>query len=324
MNAAAKRLLTTALLTVVGSSGCNAILGLDEGQTLCDATWAHWTPDFEPNYETTSNSALETTTRLRWTRRPSGVMTFEKAKAVCEEATIDGEDDYRLPTRIELLSLIDYNRERPIDRGIFLIGEGDRIPIWTASAPKNKPLAVGGATPLNDYRLTVDVASGQVVAVDPALAASVYQSLCVRVEGVKIAEKTNGCADRYVSEEGGAVLLDRETGLRWEEGGEDDEAPTWQDAETRCNGLSLAGGGWFLPTVIELSTLVDEASAEGRPAIDTRFKGRGFNYWSSTQDASRPGQKWAVSFYNGVVSSVSETGSDAPPEEIPRVRCVRR
>jgi hypothetical protein len=80
-------------------------------------------------------------------------------------------------------------------------------------------------------------------------------------------------------------------------------------------GLVLDGMGWRLPTVLELSSLVDETRTG--TSIDPLFtptdRGR---YWSASPVASSARDGWSVTFNGGSVYSNFRTNSG-------RARCVR-
>ncbi|WP_367270347.1 DUF1566 domain-containing protein [Sulfurovum sp.] len=95
----------------------------------------------------------------------------------------------------------------------------------------------------------------------------------------------------------GDVVRDSSTGLEWQ----DDSIGstlTWESAITHCEELSLDGGGWRLPTVNELVSLVDDSRAS--PAIDPVFQNTASgNYWSSTTYARTTYHAWYVYFSDG-------------------------
>src|SRR5262249_7856188 len=67
------------------------------------------------------------------------------------------------------------------------------------------------------------------------------------------------------------VVIDQVTGLHWQravELGGDGGTRTlsWTDAQTYCANLALAGGGWRVPTKIELLSIVDYT--KNQPAIN--------------------------------------------------------
>jgi hypothetical protein len=107
---------------------------------------------------------------------------------------------------------------------------------------------------------------------------------------------------------GGAAVRDNNTGLVWE------QAPTtmlsWTDARFQCLNKSVpaVGGtrGWRLPSVAELTSLIDQPQGMGTPVIvPSVFTGVQLgNYWSTTSIADGgTNNKFSVSFSDGSVGS---------------------
>jgi len=114
--------------------------------------------------------------------------------------------------------------------------------------------------------------------------------------------------ERY--EVNGETVLDTATGLEWQ-AKTSDHRMTWYEANEYVEGL---GEGWRLPTVEELSTLVDY----DRIGPATTFPGHeGSAFWSSSVVADFTSDAWYVLFDDGCVNGVNKN-IDA------RVRCVRR
>ena len=82
------------------------------------------------------------------------------------------------------------------------------------------------------------------------------------------------------------AVLDRETGLVWEKS-PDPELKTWEQACTHCYQKELAGRkGWRLPTIDELSSLVDTSNLSPSLPAGCPFTGvQSYFYWSATTDA---------------------------------------
>jgi hypothetical protein len=110
---------------------------------------------------------------------------------------------------------------------------------------------------------------------------------------------------------GGAAVLDRETGLVWEQSPSTSTFPwsstTTTTAARHCNILNVGHRkGWRLPTIQELASLVD-----GDPANTSSPRlppGHPFSsnvqssfYWSATTNASNTSDAWFVFFGFGSV-----------------------
>jgi hypothetical protein len=131
--------------------------------------------------------------------------------------------------------------------------------------------------------------------------------------------------NRYTDNENGTVM-DKVTGLIWQMG-ENAIKYNWYQAsgtydatynhpaENVCASLSLDGGGWRLPTLTELQSLLEIKSS---PTINTSFfpDAYEFNYWSSTTQVTNPYDAWNISFKKGLPVS------NGKPYNY-HVRCVR-
>jgi len=109
------------------------------------------------------------------------------------------------------------------------------------------------------------------------------------------------------------TVLDTKTRLTWQRAL---PAQAYSQAAgiSYCSSLALSGGGWRLPTVMELQSLVDDTRAS--PAIDPdAFPGTpSERFWTSSIPGS--GNGWYVSFGKG------DSGGQ-PGTQLFRVRCVR-
>lgn len=87
------------------------------GGSPCDTTtspeWAHWSPAAANSYTTTSDTATDAKTGLVWQRVVASTYTFDDAVAYCDALSLDGFDDFRLPTRIEMPSIVDFTTSNP-------------------------------------------------------------------------------------------------------------------------------------------------------------------------------------------------------------------
>ncbi|MDF0675908.1 MAG: DUF1566 domain-containing protein [Nitrospira sp.] len=119
---------------------------------------------------------------------------------------------------------------------------------------------------------------------------------------------------------GGAAVRDNNTGLVWE------QAP---DAGIEDGGTAVGvclmkavGGtrGWRLPSVVELTSLLDGSPGAVAPFIPTSvFSGVRVDtgYWSATTWAETPTSAWTVNFSNGTVGPAGKSAASN------RAWCVR-
>ncbi len=115
-------------------------------------------------------------------------------------------------------------------------------------------------------------------------------------------------ADRFELVLYGEAVLDKETGLVWEQS-PDTTARSWLASLTHCFQRGVGGRkGWHLPTIEQLASLGD--ITQSNPALPS---GNPFSnnvqsawYWSSTTYANDTTDAWFVSFNSGFVLNVGK------------------
>ena len=118
------------------------------------------------------------------------------------------------------------------------------------------------------------------------------------------------CNPHSYTDLGNGVVKDNVTGLEWQQATASGTY-TWQQAIDYCNNLSLGGkDDWRLPTIKELTTLVDSSIPYPGPTINaTFFPGTvASSYWSSTTYAYYTYGAWGVLFLYGYVDANGKTG----------------
>jgi hypothetical protein len=118
------------------------------------------------------------------------------------------------------------------------------------------------------------------------------------------------------------TVYDTKTKLTWQQvapppGYPWGAASTSGTAQNYCSALSLAGGGWRMPTVLELQSLVDYSLPAG-PYIDSSIfpNTTRIAFWSASASVSDTTRAFYVGFDYAYVS----TGPKTDPND---VRCVR-
>jgi len=126
-------------------------------------------------------------------------------------------------------------------------------------------------------------------------------------------DQTLPAATRFIvlTNMAGAAVLDRETGLVWE------QSPSlsisnWNVASFHCITLNTgARSGWRIPTLQELMSLLDRSVSPG-PALPS---GHPFSnvqrsaYWSATARDNNTGVAWIAEFETGGVDVISKVDS---------------
>ena len=97
------------------------------------------------------------------------------------------------------------------------------------------------------------------------------------------------------------AVLDRETGLVWQRN-TSDTLYNWEDANVFCHQTEIGGRkGWRLPTIEELSTLIDPFRTNPSVPDNHPFTNVKDNYWSSATYSGSTSNAWLVYFSNGAV-----------------------
>ena len=122
---------------------------------------------------------------------------------------------------------------------------------------------------------------------------------------------------QVLSQFNGEAVLDKETGLVWEQAPSTTEQQ-WFNAVLLCYNKNVGGRkGWRLPTIEELTSLVDPTQSD--PSLPARHPFTGVQsafYWSITADFDFITNAWVLNFLDGNVNT-------APRSQLRFVWCVR-
>lgn len=231
------------------------------------------------DYTVEGDVVLDTVTGLTWQRVASASpMVWSEAVSFCEALSIDG-GGFRLPSRIELLSLVDLTQSgSAIDGSAFPSTPPEGF--WSVSRSADIARSAWGV----GFGFSTSVAF-------QAEQTELRRVRCVRSSSPEPGES------RYVVE--GGVVEDTATRLSWQRE-PSSLAADWTAATQACASLTLAGSGWRLPTLKELHTLVDETRA--LPAIDSAALPTGPTgfYWTSSNPKGFFDLAWTVGFERGL------------------------
>ena len=233
---------------------------------------------------------------LEWVSNFPGPQIYANANDHCNSLDFDGKQDWRLPTRFELMSIVDYGRFDPVvDTTLFAAPTGTYRSFWT----RNLHASSG-----QDHWV-VNSQDGAAVSRADLLQA---QTRCVRGQ-IRLSTFTEltGCS----------IVFDSRTGLGWQKW---PSAQTfgWSDAILYCENSQQDGfSDWRLPNVKELQTIIDHTMLN--PAVDPNaFPGTpAERFWTSSPFVGDPSHAWAVDFWDGAAANNSASSTPF------RVRCVR-
>jgi hypothetical protein len=277
----------------------------------------------EASYTDNGESVTDDLTCLEWEKSPpDDAFDWTEAHTYCESLSLNGQDDWRLPTRIEFTSIVDFTKSPAVDRSVFPDAAGG---FHKTASDWILTIRQQGAGAGTDYAWAFNVSDGIVSnAYSKATAAALR---CVRGGGA--GEEPSAAAvappNQYSEVESGEVK-DNYTGLIWQVGSSD-ATMSFTEAAGYCSSLGLNGQTWRLPSIREAATLVDEARVA--PAIDiTVFpeteSGRGVYYWASHAAVNRDASAgWGINFDDGFTGF--NIGASGAWNYFPTgwVRCVR-
>ncbi|MDY6953927.1 MAG: DUF1566 domain-containing protein, partial [Thermodesulfobacteriota bacterium] len=239
---------------------------------------AHYTvnaPSYEIKLIDGQEVVTDHVTGLTWQRHDDGIQrTWRQAKEYCEKLSLAGYSDWRLPTKKELQSLLNYGFFRPaVDTAYFAYSQMPHDSYWSATTRVFLTVSA--------WKLSFWEGQGS-------------------ISGEKDLNYVRAVRGRplefgHFVDNGDGTVTDTTSGLTWQQ--RETKAVDWEKALAYCEDMDLGGcQNWRLPNVRELLSLVDENS--GAPAINAGFFPgcRPHTYWSSTTHTGFPDYAWGVPF----------------------------
>lgn len=239
-----------------------------------------------PSYADNGNDTItDNVTGLVLQKTEGGQMTWTNAGAYCDNLTLGGQSDWRLPAIRELVSILDLEGYNPtIDTTYF--PSANSANYWASSN--------GAGIYTTSYSWVMSFNNGHS---GFNTKTNNYYVRCVRGE-------EQGTSDFI--DNGDGTATDASTGLTWQQN-DDDNMYSWQNALAHCESLVLAGqSNWRLPNPKELLSIADYDTHS--PAIDTAlfFVPNAPEYWVSTTYGGNFEGAYYVNFNFGSLDFVNK------------------
>ena len=272
-----------------------------------DADYTIYPPFFIDNG---NGTVTDTVTGLMWQKADGGEMTVENAAIFCDNLTLGGYTDWRLPNAHEGFSILNHGHTNPaLDNTIFTTSTAqywwsgdhqanDATRIWVTNAgggignhPKSETISAGGTKR--------------------------FHARAVRETHPPVV-----LPNRF-TDTGDGTIKDHVTGLIWQQIPFSDTL-TWEQALGYAENLVLAGqSDWRLPNIKELQSLNDENlfNPSVNPAFFSTIGVK--KYWSSTTLPNQTGQAWYLDTRFGITTYRLKTQKNyllavrGPQEEAP-------
>jgi hypothetical protein len=275
------------------------------------------------SYTTANGMVHDNVTCLDWQQVPSTTTyTVTDAITYCASLTLGGFSDWRVPTRVEMSSIMDWTRS-PATDAAFTSASGFH------KTGSNWILTVKqiGAGAGKDFAWSFNMGDG--IVSNALSAATLSRVRCVHGNGTGegFSDPAVPPANQYTALSADEVQ-DNYTKLIWQRDGGASGLITWDAAVQYCATLTLGGNTWRLPTVRELATLVDENQVA--PAINrtmfpnTKYGARSNNwYWASHHQRNSTTVSWGLNFDDGFTGFNVGVSGDWNFWDAAYAKCVR-
>ncbi|OGW00156.1 MAG: hypothetical protein A2W75_07770 [Nitrospinae bacterium RIFCSPLOWO2_12_39_15] len=274
------------------STSKSAMLKLpDTGQTGDYTTTAGEDSDYTinpPSYTDNGNGTItDNVTGLTWQKEDDNIeRAWDNANTYCDDLTLGGSTDWRLPSDMELMSIVNYGIYNPAINTAYFPDTNSSF-YWLSNTITSDS---------STYTLHMNFTHGFII--NYVSKSNRYYVRCVRGDITVTGNFTDNA---------NGTVTDNNTGLMWQKD-DDNTAREWESAITYCEGLSLGGDNdWRLPNIKELLSIIDTTYF---PNTNSSY------YWSSTTDADYYTNAWLVYFGDG-------NDNDNGPTSSYYVRCVR-
>lgn len=236
-------------------------------------------------------------TGLMWQKADGGEMTVEGAAVYCRNLRLAGYSDWRLPTAIELFSILSHDKINPAMNSTYFTSS--LAEYWWSSDRRgddtSKVWVANGGGGIGAHPKTETISAGG--------------SRRIHVRGVRNPYTTTFSVSRF-TDLGNGTIKDNYTGLIWQKV-TSSSTMTWEEALAYSKNFTLAGkSDWRIPNIKELHSLNDPSLY--KPSFNKTYFPNVLsgNYWSSTTLIQTTTRAWDINLDYGIVSYNDKTAKE--------------
>ena len=270
---------------------------------------AYYQSGIKENFNKINNTIIDNITNLKWQNNKETItlkLSQNKAISYCSNLNLDNDNNWRLPSIQELLTLINYGKANSSISNIFIDNNMDNNTDNNTSnnisnnnkannknkAKNNNNLSYWSST---IYKKDSSLAWGIDFKYGDDFHQNIKHKFNIRcVSGDKLIKS------KFKRNNKSKIVKDITLNLQWQDNNNSKTTEkTFQEAISHCENLSLGGyNNWRLPNIKELLSITDK---DNESSINPIFKNTSliWLYWSSTTDVSSNDFARAIWFRNG-------------------------
>lgn len=286
-------------LTIYGQQELKSIQKLpDTGQESIFSTYSTEDGAYKYNspllIDNLDGTITDSVTGLMWQKGDSGELSYAQAILYCNNLSLAGYDDWRLPTALEAYTLMNLQYLNPALDLTYFPNTGAEY-WWTSDRQANDTTKIwstnsGGG--IGNHKKTETISSGG--------------TKKFHVRAVRDRYAPTALNSRFTDNLDGTIT-DEVTGLIWMAQPTSDSI-TWENALNYADTLNFAGyNDWRVPNIKEIQSIQDVKRI--KPALNTSFfKGIStYKYWTSTSIINQATKAWYIDFQYGITTYALKT-----------------